>query len=346
MKKRWLITGTLSAGLVLAGAPAALAGEWKQDARGWWWQNDDGTYPVNAWQWLDGNQDQTAECYYFNEFGYLLTDTVTPDNYVVNANGAWVLDGIPQIKAAGIPAGTVNGFGNTAAVKGVLQDGASGVIGDTAAASVPEDGRFGAVGDMAAAGMPEDKASGTVGDAAAAGVLQDGASGVVGDTAAGMSEDGASGAVRDTAAASADSAKNTITGELAIDRAIGKNFIKQIFMECIGRERSQVEAFLGVSGEIEETEDYAEEIFDFHITYELNKKEDVRIDYKNNIAVRIFGTNTELLNFEQDEYSLSEIDAILGIEHTTWEGAHFWHLQDEPEVTIELVDGYASLNAY
>lgn len=312
MKKRWLITGTLSAGLVLAGAPAALAGEWKQDARGWWWQNDDGTYPVNAWQWLDGNQDQTAECYYFNEFGYLLTDTVTPDNYVVNANGAWVLDGIPQIKAAGIPTGTANGGENTAAVKGVLQDGASGVIGGTAAA----------------------------------GVLQDGASGVVGGTAAGMSEDGASGAVENTAAAAADSAKNTVTGELAIDRAIGKNFIKQIFMECIGRERSQVEAFLGVSGEIEETEDYAKEIFDFHITYELNKKEDVRIDYKNNVAVRIFGTNTELLNFEQDEYSLSEIDAILGIEHTTWEGAHFWHLQDEPEVTIELVDGYASLNAY
>lgn len=312
MKKRWLITGTLSAGLVLAGAPAALAGEWKQDARGWWWQNDDGTYPVNAWQWLDGNRDQTAECYYFNEFGYLLTDTVTPDNYVVNANGAWVLDGIPQIKAAGIPTGTANGGENTAAVKGVLQDGASGVIGGTAAA----------------------------------GVLQDGASGVVGGTAAGMSEDGASGAVENTAAAAADSAKNTVTGELAIDRAIGKNFIKQIFMECIGRERSQVEAFLGVSGEIEETEDYAKEIFDFHITYELNKKEDVRIDYKNNVAVRIFGTNTELLNFEQDEYSLSEIDAILGIEHTTWEGAHFWHLQDEPEVTIELVDGYASLNAY
>ena len=25
----------------------ALAGEWKQDDIGWWYQNDDGSYPVN-----------------------------------------------------------------------------------------------------------------------------------------------------------------------------------------------------------------------------------------------------------------------------------------------------------
>lgn len=319
MKKKWLITGTLSAGLVLTGAPAALAGEWKQDAQGWWWQNDDGTYPVNEWQWLDGNQDQIAECYYFNESGYLLTNTITPDHYMVNANGEWVLDGVLQIQTAGISMGTAGAVSGSEAVAGVLKDGASGVVGG----------------------------SGTV-----TGVSEIGASGVVGDsgTVTGVPEGGMPGAVGDKAGIAADvmvdSAENTITGELAIDRTIGKNFIKQIFIECIGRERSQVEALLGVTGEMEETEDYAEGMFDFHINYEFNTKEDVRIDYKNDIAVRIFGTNTELLNFEKDEYTLSEIDAILGIAHTTWEGAHFWRLQSEPEVTIELVDGYASLNAY
>lgn len=25
----------------------SYAGEWKQDTTGWWWQNDDGTYPVS-----------------------------------------------------------------------------------------------------------------------------------------------------------------------------------------------------------------------------------------------------------------------------------------------------------
>ena len=43
----------------------ALAGEWKQDAKGWWFQNDDGSFPVNSWQDINGKQ------YYFNESGYM-----------------------------------------------------------------------------------------------------------------------------------------------------------------------------------------------------------------------------------------------------------------------------------
>lgn len=99
MKGTWLVAGAMSAGLILTAAPAAMAGEWRQDTVGYWWQNDDGTYPVNCWQWLDGNQDQVAECYYFNENGYLLTNTITPDLYTVNADGAWVLDGVVQTQS-------------------------------------------------------------------------------------------------------------------------------------------------------------------------------------------------------------------------------------------------------
>ena len=33
------------------------AAEWKHDSKGWWWQNDDGSYPAASWQWLDGNHD-------------------------------------------------------------------------------------------------------------------------------------------------------------------------------------------------------------------------------------------------------------------------------------------------
>lgn len=63
---------------------ASFAGEWQQDTTGWWYSEDDGTYPVNQWQEIDGKQ------YYFNEKGYMLSDTTTPDGYKVGADGAWV----------------------------------------------------------------------------------------------------------------------------------------------------------------------------------------------------------------------------------------------------------------
>lgn len=75
---------------------SAFAGQWMQDTTGWWYQNDDGSYPVNCWQWIDGNGDGIAEYYYFNEHGYCLMSTVTPDGNTVNANGAWVIYGRVQ----------------------------------------------------------------------------------------------------------------------------------------------------------------------------------------------------------------------------------------------------------
>lgn len=77
----------------------AWAGSWQSDATGYWYQNDDSTYPVNCWQWIDGNYDGIAESYYFNEHGYLLTSTTTPDGYTVDSNGAWIVDGVVQTLA-------------------------------------------------------------------------------------------------------------------------------------------------------------------------------------------------------------------------------------------------------
>ena len=54
--------------------------------------------PVNTWAWIDGNKDGIAECYYFNENGYMLANTNTPDNYTVNENGAWTINGVVQTK--------------------------------------------------------------------------------------------------------------------------------------------------------------------------------------------------------------------------------------------------------
>lgn len=63
----------------------AFAGEWKQETDGrYWYQNDDGSYPVNQWMKIEGKD------YYFDANGYMLSDTVTPDGYVVGSDGAWI----------------------------------------------------------------------------------------------------------------------------------------------------------------------------------------------------------------------------------------------------------------
>lgn len=69
---------------------------WQKDDTGFWWDNGDGSYPAGKWQWIDGNQDGTAECYYFDDKGYMLENTVTPDSYTVDESGAWTVDGVVQ----------------------------------------------------------------------------------------------------------------------------------------------------------------------------------------------------------------------------------------------------------
>ena len=78
---------------------SAFAGQWNQDEKGWWYQNDDGTYPVNCWQWIDGKEDGNWKCYYFNESGYCLTNTTTPDGKTVDATGALVNSTIAESSA-------------------------------------------------------------------------------------------------------------------------------------------------------------------------------------------------------------------------------------------------------
>lgn len=78
----------------------AFAGQWVSNTTGWWWQNDDGSWPANSWQWLDGNKDGVSEFYYFGKDGYLLVNTTTPDGYKVNADGAWTDNGVIQTKTA------------------------------------------------------------------------------------------------------------------------------------------------------------------------------------------------------------------------------------------------------
>lgn len=94
MRKTKLFIST--ALLSIAFSATAYAGSWQQDTTGYWWMNDDGTYPTNCWQWIDGNGDSISECYYFDGNGYMLSNSITPDGNTVDANGAWTVNGVIQ----------------------------------------------------------------------------------------------------------------------------------------------------------------------------------------------------------------------------------------------------------
>lgn len=88
MKKKKVVLAAILGSCIMAGN--AYAGEWKTAPSGWWYQNDDGSYFANGWQWINGC------CYYFDPNGYCLTNTITPDGYFVDGNGAWIVNGVVQ----------------------------------------------------------------------------------------------------------------------------------------------------------------------------------------------------------------------------------------------------------
>lgn len=103
MKRKKLVTvATAICSLLMSST--VFAGTWQtgtgENQGKWWYDNGNGSYTSNGWQWIDGNNDGTAECYYFDNNGWLLTNTTTPDGYSVNADGAWVENGTIQIQTA------------------------------------------------------------------------------------------------------------------------------------------------------------------------------------------------------------------------------------------------------
>ncbi len=80
MKKVRLVAATLAAMMTMSAIPA-YAAEWKQDEKGYWYQNDDGSYPKDCWKEIEGKQ------YYFGSDGYRLQDATAPDGCSVGADG-------------------------------------------------------------------------------------------------------------------------------------------------------------------------------------------------------------------------------------------------------------------
>lgn len=83
----------------------SLAFGWQgNESTGWWYGiNEDNTsWYQNGWHWVDGNNDGIAECYYFQNDGYALRNTIAPDGSQVNASGAWVIGEAVQTKSLGL----------------------------------------------------------------------------------------------------------------------------------------------------------------------------------------------------------------------------------------------------
>ena len=53
--KKGTATFIAAAAITISMGSTAFAAGWQQDAAGWWWQEDNGSYPVNTWKWIDGN---------------------------------------------------------------------------------------------------------------------------------------------------------------------------------------------------------------------------------------------------------------------------------------------------
>ena len=98
--KKMIIAVAMMALSLLSSIPAMA--NWNKGAGAnsnrWWYENEDHSYAHSGWFWLDGNNDGVAECYYFDQEGWALLSTTTPDGYTVDENGAWVVDGEVQTK--------------------------------------------------------------------------------------------------------------------------------------------------------------------------------------------------------------------------------------------------------
>ena len=95
MKKK-LSTAAISVILIIGSAITSFAGQWKQEGSVWKYQNDTGSY-ATGWNWIDGKS------YFFDANGKMLANTITPDGYSVNSDGAWVVNGVVQTQYVSSP---------------------------------------------------------------------------------------------------------------------------------------------------------------------------------------------------------------------------------------------------
>ena len=97
-------SGSTSSGGPGTSIPNRNSSYWCLDHVGWWYQNSNGTYPVNEWMFINQKWyffDHTGYMktgwilwknlwYYCDSSGAMLTNATTPDGYRVDGNGVWI----------------------------------------------------------------------------------------------------------------------------------------------------------------------------------------------------------------------------------------------------------------
>ena len=116
-KKNWIVKVFMTTCLFIAlSTNLTFASGWTKgiSKNAWWFDFGNGDYFKSSWQWIDGNQDGIAECYCFDENGWMYENTTTPDGYTVNENGAWTINNIVQTKTSDlIPKNNTNNGNNS-----------------------------------------------------------------------------------------------------------------------------------------------------------------------------------------------------------------------------------------
>ena len=115
-KKNWIMKVFMTTSLfIVLSANLVFASGWTKgiSKNAWWYDFGNGDYFKSSWQWIDGNQDGIAECYCFDENGWMYENTTTPDGYTVNENGAWTVNNVVQTKPSDlIPKNNANNMNN------------------------------------------------------------------------------------------------------------------------------------------------------------------------------------------------------------------------------------------
>lgn len=140
IKRKKMLTSAATVSMAALMTVNAYALGWQHNVTGWWYGTNEAntTWHANGWQWIDGNNDGIAECYYFDQNGYMLASTTTPDGFTVNADGAWTVNGVVQTKiVANTSSGTpsVGGSGATGSSGGAGGSGTAGGSGSNASSS-------------------------------------------------------------------------------------------------------------------------------------------------------------------------------------------------------------------
>lgn len=82
-----ILAAVLAAAMALGGSLTSYGAGWQQDAAGWWYEREDGTYPVNTWY-----EDTDGSWYFFNDQGYMISNCyqmVDGNFYAFGDDGRW-----------------------------------------------------------------------------------------------------------------------------------------------------------------------------------------------------------------------------------------------------------------